>query len=123
MEDEWSPLVHVPVDDPRMQNPRLSFAHGVCRCQPLGVRPKTSPRFLTSHQVGRNSCTSPRPWAKEIPFTTSPCKRARSAAIPAFDTFKNTLNADRSYMRDDYQLEGWMVVNFVALMFYYSVYT
>ena len=35
-----------------------------------------------------------------------------------YDTFKNTLNADRSYMRDDGSLQGWMLVNFVALLFY-----
>jgi transposase len=39
-----------------------------------------------------------------------------------FDTFKNTLNADRSYMRDDWGLQGWMFVNFVALLFYYRIY-
>ena len=39
-----------------------------------------------------------------------------------FDAFKNTINADRTYMRDDYQLEGWMLVNFVSLMMYYRLY-
>lgn len=39
-----------------------------------------------------------------------------------FDTFKNVLNADRSYMRDDSAMEGWMFVNFVALLLYYKVY-
>lgn len=48
--------------------------------------------------------------------------KGRAEIEQAFDTFKNTLNADRSYMRDDYQLEGWMMVNFVALMLYYGVY-
>jgi len=39
-----------------------------------------------------------------------------------FDVFKNTLCADRSFMRDDWGLQGWMFVNFVALLFYYRVY-
>lgn len=39
-----------------------------------------------------------------------------------FDTFKNVLNADRSYMRDDSAMEGWMFVNFIALLLYYKVY-
>jgi hypothetical protein len=39
-----------------------------------------------------------------------------------FDTLKNTLHSDRTYMRDDYQLEGWMFVNFVALIIYYKIY-
>lgn len=39
-----------------------------------------------------------------------------------FDTFKNLLHADRTYMRDDYQLEGWMLINFVSLLLYYKLY-
>jgi len=39
-----------------------------------------------------------------------------------FDTFKNVLNADRSYMRDNFSMEGWMFVNFIALLIYYKVY-
>ena len=39
-----------------------------------------------------------------------------------FDTFKNMLHADRSFMRDDVGLQGWMFVNFVALLFYYRIY-
>ncbi len=39
-----------------------------------------------------------------------------------FDTFKNVLNADRSYMRDDFSMEGWMFVNFIALLLYYKIY-
>jgi hypothetical protein len=39
-----------------------------------------------------------------------------------FDAFKNVLNADRTYMRDDYQMEGWMFVNFISLVFYYRLY-
>jgi len=38
------------------------------------------------------------------------------------DTFKNTLKADRTYMRDDQQMEGWMFVNFISLLFYYKIY-
>jgi len=39
-----------------------------------------------------------------------------------FDTFKNVLNADRSYMRDDSAMEGWMFVNFITMLLYYEVY-
>lgn len=39
-----------------------------------------------------------------------------------FDTFKNVLNADRSYMRGDSELEGWEFINFIALLLYYKVY-
>ncbi len=40
----------------------------------------------------------------------------------AFDTFKNLLHADRTYLRDDRQIEGWMLINFVALLLYYRLY-
>jgi len=39
-----------------------------------------------------------------------------------FDTFKNTLDADRTYTRDDYQMEGWMFISFIALQLYYKIY-
>ncbi|MEM3333994.1 MAG: hypothetical protein QW745_07305 [Thermoplasmata archaeon] len=39
-----------------------------------------------------------------------------------FDTFKNVLETDRSYMIDDYELEEWMLVNFVSILLYYKVY-
>jgi transposase len=40
----------------------------------------------------------------------------------AFNAFKNVINADRTYMRDDFQLGGWMFLNFVSLMMYYRIY-
>lgn len=48
--------------------------------------------------------------------------KSRAEIETMFDTFKNVLHADRAYMRDDYQLEGWMFINFVALVFYYRLY-
>jgi hypothetical protein len=39
-----------------------------------------------------------------------------------FDTFKNLLHADRTYMRDDAHLEGWVFVNFISLLLYYRIY-
>jgi len=38
-----------------------------------------------------------------------------------YDSFKNVLCADRMFVRDDFQVEGWMFVNFVALLFYYQL--
>lgn len=39
-----------------------------------------------------------------------------------FDTFKNTLQSDKSYMRSDYSLEGWMFINYLSLVYYYKIY-
>ena len=33
-----------------------------------------------------------------------------------YGTLKNTIHADRSCMRDDCQLNGWLVVNFIAMV-------
>ncbi|NJD77240.1 MAG: hypothetical protein FIB08_09130 [Candidatus Methanoperedens sp.] len=49
-------------------------------------------------------------------------KKRANKSFFAFFTFKNVLNADRSYMRDDSAMEGWMFVNFIALLLYYKVY-
>ena len=40
----------------------------------------------------------------------------------AYDTLKNTIHADRTYVRDDYQMQGWMFVNFIALMLHYRIF-
>jgi len=48
--------------------------------------------------------------------------KSRSEIETMFDAFKNILQADRTYMRDDYQMEGWMFINFLALVFYYKTY-
>ena len=48
--------------------------------------------------------------------------KARVEIESLFDTFKNLLHADRSYMRDEAHLQGWMFVNFVSLLLYYEMY-
>ena len=39
-----------------------------------------------------------------------------------FDTIRNLLHADINYMRDDERLEGWMFINFVAMLLFYKIY-
>lgn len=38
------------------------------------------------------------------------------------DTFKNTLKADKTYMRSDYSMEGWMFINYLSIVYYYKIY-
>jgi transposase len=38
------------------------------------------------------------------------------------DAFKNTLEADTSYMQDEQTFNGWMFINFIALQWYYKTY-
>jgi len=48
--------------------------------------------------------------------------KSRMDIEKAFDVFKNILESDKNYMRDDKQLEGFLFVSFIALQFYYRVY-
>jgi len=36
-----------------------------------------------------------------------------------FDAFKNIIDADRTYMRGEKEMETWMFINYIALLFYY----
>lgn len=49
--------------------------------------------------------------------------KSRAEIEQSYDTFKNTIHADRTYMRDDYQLQGWTFVNFIALILHYRIYS
>lgn len=48
--------------------------------------------------------------------------KTRNEVEQMIDVFKNILEADRSYMRDQYHMEGWMFINHIALMLYYRTY-
>ncbi len=47
--------------------------------------------------------------------------KTRSKVEQVFDSFKNTLNADASHMRNQRGVEGWMFINFLAIRMYYSL--
>ena len=47
--------------------------------------------------------------------------KSRMEVETAFDAFKNTLQADRSYMQNDQSLEGWMFINYLALLAYWRI--
>lgn len=48
--------------------------------------------------------------------------KSRCNVEQMIDTFKNVLEADRSYMQDELALEGWMFANYIALHWYYKIY-
>ena len=39
-----------------------------------------------------------------------------------FDSYKNYLDADVSYMQNRYVMEGWLFANFIAMIAYYKLY-
>ena len=62
-----------------------------------------------------------------LPKRTSPQNafeyfKTRNEVEQMIDVFKNILDADRSYMRDKFHMEGWMFINHIALMLYYRIY-
>jgi len=48
--------------------------------------------------------------------------KARGQVESMIDTFKNIVEADKSYMQNEQALEAWMFVNFIALHWYYKIY-
>lgn len=48
--------------------------------------------------------------------------KSRTEIEQVIDTFKNLLSADRTYMRSDYSMEGWMCINYLSLLYYYKIY-
>lgn len=48
--------------------------------------------------------------------------KSRCSVEQLIDSFKNFLDADRTYMQNDLSLEGWMLINLVALQWYYRIY-
>jgi transposase len=47
--------------------------------------------------------------------------KSRDGIEQCYDIFKNTIHADPTYMRDDYQLQEWMLVNFIALILHLRI--
>ena len=48
--------------------------------------------------------------------------KSRADIEQSYGTFKNTIHADRTHMRDEQQLRGWMFVNFISLILHYRIY-
>jgi Transposase DDE domain len=48
--------------------------------------------------------------------------KARGAIEQAFDSYKNLLDADTTYMHGSEQMEAWSFINFLALVLYYRTY-
>jgi len=48
--------------------------------------------------------------------------KTRMEIETVFDTYKNLLEADRTYMHSDKSLEAWIFINHLATMFYYRVF-
>lgn len=48
--------------------------------------------------------------------------KTRTAIEGLFDSMKNVLEADRTYMQNEHTLQGWMFINHLALQWYQRIY-
>ncbi|MEI8301617.1 MAG: transposase, partial [Chlamydiota bacterium] len=48
--------------------------------------------------------------------------KSRMEVETVFDTYKNLLQADRSYMQSDEAFEAWVFLNHIAIMLYYKIF-
>lgn len=48
--------------------------------------------------------------------------KSRMEIETVFDMYKNLLEADRTYMRSDKSMEGWIFINHIATMLYYRIF-
>lgn len=48
--------------------------------------------------------------------------KSRCEVEQLFDVFKNTLNADKTYMQNVESVKGWLLINHIAIMAYYKIY-
>ncbi len=60
--------------------------------------------------------------ADQEPKKIYECLKARTNVEVVFDAFKNVLEADKTYMQSETKIYGWLYVNFVSLLLYYSLY-
>lgn len=70
-------------------------------------------RFGTITLITNNDADSPK--------TLFEYFKARNNIEQVFDTFKNLFNADRTYMRNEKSLEGWLFIHFIVMRVYYKL--
>ena len=59
---------------------------------------------------------------KSVEQTVFGAYKQRGEIETLFDSYKNYLDADVSYMQNRYVMEGWLFANFIAMMAYYKLY-
>jgi transposase len=59
---------------------------------------------------------------KPLEQTVYESYKQRDEIETMFDSYKNYLDADVSYMQNRYVIEGWLFANFIAMIAYYKLY-
>ena len=58
---------------------------------------------------------------KTVEQTVYKSYKQRNEIKVMFDSYKNCLEADKTYMQNRYVLEGWLFANFIAMIAYYKL--
>ena len=48
--------------------------------------------------------------------------KSRMEIETLFDSYKNLIKADRTYMQSDQAMEAWMFINHLSMIMYYNIY-
>jgi transposase len=89
----------------------------------IATRPEEYTRetfFQKQYQFGTLSCITNLNDPAEKIYNTYKC---RGQIEQVFDTYKNFLEADRTYMQNEKALHGWSFINFIAIQAYYKLFT
>jgi hypothetical protein len=77
--------------------------------------------FEKMHQFGTLTITYDL-WEALTPQQLYETYKQRNEIEMMFDTYKNVLKADTTYMQNRYVMEGWLMANFIAMAAYYRLY-
>ena len=77
----------------------------------------------TKDETGKRKGKQKDAAGKAFEQTVYESYKQRNEIEVMFDSYKNYLNADVSYMQNRYVLEGWLFANFLAMICYYKLYT
>ena len=80
-------------------------------------------RHQTGSDTGKTKKTKKGQKEKPLEQTVYESYKQRNEIETMFDSYKNCLQADVSYMQNRYVLEGWLFANFLAMIAYYRLYT
>lgn len=76
--------------------------------------------FEKQFEFGTLSCITNLNDSADKIYNTYKC---RGQIEQVFDTYKNFLDADRTYMQNEKALQGWSFINFLAIQAYYKLFT
>lgn len=95
--------------------------------QKIGIEDRSMPTYTLAKFHERQVTMGTITLTYKLKTPLSPEKifsyfKSRNEIEGTFDAYKNILDADRTYMQGQAQMETWSFINFLALIMYYRVY-